>query len=429
MANVVYVGNAKTVAQVDTITVGGTVAIGDTVTVTINGKAVVATATAGTVANMVTVLKAALEASTFPEFLEITWATDSTTHVTGTSVVAGRPFTIASVTPSASVTASNSTTTTSSGPNDLGLAANYSGGALPSASDVLQFPPNAPNVLYNLEALVAISLARVDHFAGPAIGLPRINTTGQVAYAEYRPLYLKLKNDVPIININMGGTAASTPASLVKVWSLATSTASVMTVFTGSPQSGEGQGFGSVIIKVAHTSSSSATIVLGGTVSIAPYTDETSATYTLRVNQGATVLGGRNFTLNASGATALAGTVTLWDPATIITVVGPQANVTLRGLAGAGCGVVFKAGGTVNWACSNYPAMDVKVYAPNATITFSGDVAARSRSATTFFVYESGFAVNDQQGTINNPIMQLDFGIFNSSAFNFGPTRGLTWSG
>ena len=91
-----FIGNAPSIAQLDTFTPGGTIVEFNEFTITINGKAVTyiagSTPTASTVS---TGFQALLAANGFPEFKEITWTATGTTF-TGTSKVAGRPFTMPS---------------------------------------------------------------------------------------------------------------------------------------------------------------------------------------------------------------------------------------------------------------------------------------------------------------------------------------------
>src|SRR3990172_6434893 len=115
MATRIWRGTAADIAQVETITVTAPVLIGETWTVTINGKNVTITATAATVANVTALLIIALNASTFPEFTELTWTNPTTSTVVGTGDVAGVPHTITVSTNSATGTIARVTTTSATG--------------------------------------------------------------------------------------------------------------------------------------------------------------------------------------------------------------------------------------------------------------------------------------------------------------------------
>jgi roadblock/LC7 domain-containing protein len=93
-----WAGGAAKVAQVSTFTVGGTYADGQTYSVTINGKVVSYTSVTADSANADAAvgLLAALQASAYPEFLEITWASVSSLVISGTANTAGKPFTATS---------------------------------------------------------------------------------------------------------------------------------------------------------------------------------------------------------------------------------------------------------------------------------------------------------------------------------------------
>src|ERR1700736_2287329 len=116
MATPRWRGDAPAVKQVNTATVGGTAAGGQVYTVTINGKTVSYTAAGGDTNNTIAgALQALLAASTIPEFQEVAW-TVATNVITGTSAVAGRPFTNTS-SATGTGTLVRATTTASSGPN------------------------------------------------------------------------------------------------------------------------------------------------------------------------------------------------------------------------------------------------------------------------------------------------------------------------
>ena len=94
MTTKIFRGDAPAVAQVSRIT-PATVEIGDTFTVTINGKSITVTATAATVANVIALMVAAIDATDIAEFLEIT-ASDDTTSLLLTANTAGVPFVVTS---------------------------------------------------------------------------------------------------------------------------------------------------------------------------------------------------------------------------------------------------------------------------------------------------------------------------------------------
>lgn len=201
-----YTGNAPTIAQVDTLTPGGTIAIGNDFTVAVGGKSITYRATGTTVASVCTGLHALLAASTYPEFLEITWA-DSVTAITATAKVPGRPHTIVlSDAQGAGATDTHSfnktATTVNSGPSDAAAVLNYSSGTLPANSDTLNLDGLAVPILYNCDALAALSglIVNVTNWSG-AFGLPAWNPSG---YPEYRPRNFV----IPAVAVNYAGSAS-----------------------------------------------------------------------------------------------------------------------------------------------------------------------------------------------------------------------------
>lgn len=191
----IWTPNAPVIAQVNTITVGGTPANGQIYSVTINGKSVTYTAT-GTDTNttIATALQALLAASTFAEFLEVTWANPSAGVITGTmntttANTTGVPF-INTSSATGTGTLVTTTTTANSGPSDVSLAANWSAGVPVNGQD-LYFQGTSIGALYNLQALNGVTVNSINWdstFTGNA-ALPVQNPNG---YAEYRQRYFQI---------------------------------------------------------------------------------------------------------------------------------------------------------------------------------------------------------------------------------------------
>lgn len=216
MATNAWQGGAAAIAQVDVLTPGGVIAAGDIFKITINGKTLSVTATDTTVATACDLIVAAFNASTEPEFAEIT-AADQTTYVTLTADTAGVPFTC-----SVSVTDQGGSDLTftltsdgtgnsvlNSGPNDAAVASNWSENSVPAA-DAVVFEDSSVDCLYNLDQLNGgspnlTSLTIKSTFTGK-LGLPRNNANG---YVEYRPTALELGTAVTAINIGQGDGSGS----------------------------------------------------------------------------------------------------------------------------------------------------------------------------------------------------------------------------
>lgn len=225
MATRVWYGNAQKVAQVNTVTPGGTLGT-ETFTITINGKSVSHTYDgSGGVAEIVTALVAAFQASTEPEFTEIT-ATDSTTHVTLTADTPGIPFTQTS-SATGSATNTTATATASAGPNHWGTAANWSGGAVPVDNDTVLIGAGSVDILYDLDqSSIDLTLLTIHAAYTGKIGLPDYNSS----YREYRTTYLTL-GTATTTNIGLGDGPGSshirlhtgTNATTINVFRLASS--------------------------------------------------------------------------------------------------------------------------------------------------------------------------------------------------------------
>jgi hypothetical protein len=248
----IWLGAAQATAQVNTITPAN-VGIGNVFTVTINGKSVSFTATAATVANVTAGLAAALEASTEPEFSEITW-TDSTTHVTATGLADGAPFTQTSTATGGTATLTTLTTVNASSPNHWSVAANWSGAAVPASTDTVIVSGDKPDILYGLaQSAVTLASLTVGASYSGAIGLPDRNLSGG-GYNEYRPTYLaisatavsigggfgqgsgriKLDTGTAVTTVNVQATGApAEPGVEAFLWK-GSNTANVLNVVSGS---------------------------------------------------------------------------------------------------------------------------------------------------------------------------------------------------
>ncbi len=207
MTTKIWISGAPQIAQVTTATVAGTPAVSQVYTVSMginNTKTVSYTAlVSDTNTTIATALQALLAASTYPEFVEETWANPSAGVITATGNTAGVPFTLTS---SATGTGTfvSSTTTTNSGPNDVNLAANWSTNALPANGDDVYITGTGQGLLYNLDALAAIVLNTLTFdttFTGQC-GLLAQNANG---YEEYRPRYFQIKTPTETYLAGTGG--------------------------------------------------------------------------------------------------------------------------------------------------------------------------------------------------------------------------------
>lgn len=354
MATILWRGDQAARAQVNTITPAN-VNIGNTFTVTINSKAITFTATAATVANVTAGLVALLQASTIPEFQEVTWA-DATTAITGTSSVAGRPFTQTSSASGGTATLTTSTTTANTSPNDWNDAANWSPPGVPANSDDVYVENSASSILYGLDqnAVTLTSLNVAQSFTG-RIGLPRVTASG---YWEYRDTYLKVS--ATTVNVGRGDGGGS---GRIK---LNVGTAQATVNVSGTGQTAE-QGVPSFLFVGTHASN--AMTITQGSVGVGYFNGEAATVATLRVgsesNPAADVslivgAGVTLTTLDQYGGTALvqcaltthyvlSGTATLFGSGAVTTLTVDQGGTVYYETTGTLTTLAVAGGGTIDF--------------------------------------------------------------------------------
>lgn len=336
MATVTWQGRQSKRRQVGTLTVG-TADTGDTITVTVGGrKSVIVTPTTTNTTTTATEIAAACAASTEPEFREITW-TSSGAVVTFTGPADGAPITVAKTDGGSNSTTLNATVTAPLSPHDLGDAANYSGNALPSASDTLVFENSSVDAKYNAAALTAITLAAVyrrSSFTG-RLGLARDNPAG---YPEYRTSEVEL--DAPILYLE---GANSDAAGQVRIKSVSASAVTV--TVTGQPNAAQ---LGSEAIELRGTPASSILRATGGSIAVATGAGEVATIATLQAAD-ATVRLGSGVTL--ANATLTNCTARVGCAATTL-VVQEGGTVEVTEAAAVGNNGLKPYRGTVRWMSS-----------------------------------------------------------------------------
>lgn len=267
MANIVFAGDAAAVAEVATVQVTGNDAA-TTYKLTLNGKTV-STTGAGSATLTAAALATAWNASTYPEMAEITAANNASDTVTLTHDTAGIPFAAhlsKSVTGGAGTMGSVTTATSADGPN-VCSANNFkdlSSGArgLPTNSDALYFQDTDVDLLYNLEALAAVTVTALhikQSYEG-LLGLPYTNTAGATDYNEYRPKKFKL--GATLCHIGEGSGDGSG-----RVWLDLTTVQSAVYVWA----SGDANDDNYYPIVIIGTHASNVLRVEGGQVDVAPF--------------------------------------------------------------------------------------------------------------------------------------------------------------
>lgn len=274
MATKRWKGQAQDTAQVNTITPAN-VGVGNTFTVTINSKSYTFTATAGTVANVTAGLAALLQASVEGEFTEITWA-DATTAITATAKTKGKPFTQTSSASGGTATNVTAVTTANVSRNDINNATNWSPSGVPGAADDVYIDNSSISLLYNLDALAAVtftSLTIDQSFTGD-VGLSETNSDG-TEYLEYRPQYFQC--GATTITIGRGEGSGS---GMVKIDNVALAT-TMNVIDSGSPKE---DGREAILWKGTHASN--VINITGGSLGVAIFGGEVATVATLRMGSG-----------------------------------------------------------------------------------------------------------------------------------------------
>jgi hypothetical protein len=375
----VWRGDAPAVAQVTTVTIG-TYDVTTTYSVTINGKSVSTLGTGGTAATTATALQGLLAASTITEFQDATW-TVSAAVITGTAATAGVPFTLSTSVTGGTGTISNSTTTTSSGPNDASTAANWTTGAIPAAGDDLWFINSASSVKWGLASISNPALTSINGdstFTGE-IGLPRYNAVG--GYYEYRARFLTAGFATLNWGQNPGQGSGSGRVQLdsgATVW-----TANIIS--TGTPAD-----HGRPALYMKGTSAGNVLNVQSGAVGVAIEPGDTSTVLTVQIGYLHSQATDVTLTLG-SGVTLTTiqqygGVININSNVTTLLDFGGTANVFGTATVGT---LDVEDGGTVNYYSSG--ALTTGTVGENSTLDYSLD--PRPKTVANLTVY----------GTLNDP--------------------------
>jgi hypothetical protein len=408
MATSFWIGDAQTVTQVDTLT-PASVGIGDIFTVTINGKSIEFTATAGTVANVTAGLVALLAASEIPEFAEIAWA-NATTAIMATAETSGSGFTLSTSASGGTATFTKTSTTANSGPGLWSVAANHSGGAVPSSSDTVWLSNSSSDINDGLDqSSVTLTALNVEQSFTGDMGRP--DNTG--TYNEYRNKYLAIS--ATTVNVGMGNGSGSQLLRLDTG-----SNATTVNVFnTGSSSETNYETF---LWKGTHASN--VVNVTRGSVGIAVKPGETATIATLRsgyqtsVESDANVRLGPGVTLTTVDQSG--GTVACGSSFTTLKIRG---GTYTANFAAAGTTINLD-GGSVIWQSSG----NITTLVIGSGGTFDASQDMRPITITNCTV-NAGATLNDPHGriTFSNGIIynRCDPSECN---VNFGTNRTITVS-
>lgn len=298
MATRRWLGTAKNVKQVSTITMSGTWSGGDTVTVTIGTLELVVTiGSLTTTTQVATTLKEAFNGTTLTDtsasctptigegggvsmgpFAELT-ATSNGAVVTLTGVTAGVPVVVAASDTAASGTATAATTTAATGCNFWDNVDNWSGGAVPVDNDTVVFDSGDVDLLYALTTSIQPAAVTITKGYRGSIGLPDWNASG--GYSEYRETHLTF-DDNSVTTTYKIGEGQGRGSSRIRID--AGSGRINATVFGTGQRLASGDD--SAPLQLLGTHASNAVTVLGGDVGIAQGATETAVVDELRVSTG-----------------------------------------------------------------------------------------------------------------------------------------------
>lgn len=332
MATKRYESGAAYAAQVNTFTLANTWIAGETITARCGNKVYVYTVADTTSAAVATALTTAyndLDSTEWPELAEMTASNPSSAVFRLTMDTAGKPFTLTVETNSAAGTINGGTsatagtaTTVNSGPSDVGIAANYSDAALPANGDTLYIDDSDALLLYNLEALTAVTTLTIYMTNGAKIGLPPINADA-VPYPEYRPLYFKLAGWT-LMNIGNRDGSGSTRVQ----FDAGTSAMTATNVFGSG--NGETNDFEAVLLKGSNASN--VINIDGGQVGVGVIGAESATIGTLKM-LGGSLRTGPGVTLTT--LEVISGEATFNSTISSLTVRGASVSINGTGAVSA----------------------------------------------------------------------------------------------
>jgi hypothetical protein len=353
MSVVTYIGAAASESQVTTATVGSSTS-GQIFTLVTGNAVEVATYTAGgsdTTATIAAALLAAAQANTAPELIGIEFAEGSAANIVeATGAPNGQPFTLTNTGSTGTLTMS---TTAPSSPNDVSIGANYSTGALPTASSTLILEDTEVDLLWNLSALTnAITVIRRSSYTG-TIGLPDVNTNG---YPEYRPTHLSLNATSILIE-----QPSTDQYQQIRITGTSTSACNVSV--QGS--SGTNIQLGSECLEVTGLTTGSSIYASEGSVSVAPFAAQTAAVSVLN-GEGATISCGSGVTFGSGSLESC--TASIRCNYTTLSMTGTGGTTLVQDTAGGTNTNVFS--GTLTWQSTGSPGAN-PVVGPGGTLDFS----------------------------------------------------------
>jgi len=353
MATKQFVGRAAAIAQVTKVAFSSILAT-HTYSVAINGKVVSAVSAGTSLATLLDALIAAWGSSAEPEHrgMVAAYHKDPSNVIDGlmlTSTKAGVPITVTASATTGSATVSQDVD--AAGPNFWNLAANWSGGTLPSAGDTLEVIDSAVSILYGLVDTTNYAALKVyANFTG-AIGLPATNLDG---YPEYRTRFLTLGDGTVPIAVTIG-EGVGNHASAIRL-NMADAATTLLVLDGQSSQ-------GTYPIEIGDMKSTSTVVVYGGAVLIDDSTTGTIASLKalLRATSRTKAKVKTTASVTATAVEAYGqGTEVELNGSGTTLVVRDNAKVTTRSAAAIAT-VTSSGRGVISWQSSGGIATKLKV--------------------------------------------------------------------
>lgn len=226
MATRRWLGTAKNVTEIKTITIASTWATGDTLTVTINNiEATITIGSLTTTAQVATTLYQAWTGTTLtdttascsptiadggfqsiPEFYELNPSSPGASVVTFTCRTSGKPVTWSvSETTAGSGTATGATGTAATGKNFFSNQDNWSGNTVPVDGDDIVFDSGEVDCKYDLSPAIQPGTVTITQGYTGRIGLAAINADDSARkYYEYRTQYLTFDSNASTCTYKIG---------------------------------------------------------------------------------------------------------------------------------------------------------------------------------------------------------------------------------
>ena len=295
---------------------------------------------------------------------------------TGSATGAGTPP--GSNTATSPATLSTATVTSSAGPNDASVAANWSSGSLPTTGDTILITGTSVSILYGLNTFSAVTVAllQIDGSFTGTIGLPDRNSSG---YYEYRQTFFRVNATTVTIGANGGSGSGRIRLNLGTV-------ATAISVYaTASPLD-----TGLTALQIQGSNSSNTLYAYQGSIGLAIQTGLTAQFATVSVSfvnnksSDVSLFGGAGLTLGTLNQ--FGGSVTLQAGFTTA-----QCNAGTLYVLGTGAATTITIdGGSLEWYSSG--TITTLNVGPTGSADFSLD--SRSKTVTTTVLY-SGAKLTD----------------------------------